>query len=56
MNKRWRVTKTKSKLRWVAWRVRQKRKTGKIFTDWESAVTYAICMFECDSRTEGLSR
>lgn len=47
---KWRVQTTKSKLRWVAWRVRKKRRTGRVFETWRDAVTYALCMCECDAR------
>lgn len=50
MNNKWRVEKTRSKLRWVAWRVRQKRKTGKVFETWQHAFMYACAMFEVDKK------
>lgn len=38
---RWRVERTKTKLRWVAWRLGSKRKTGRVFMDWSCAVEFA---------------
>jgi hypothetical protein len=50
---KWQVRPTKSKKRWVAWRTRQKRRTGKVFESWDQAVAYALCMWECDRKSAG---
>jgi hypothetical protein len=50
MRGKWRVEKTRSKLRWVAWRVRQKKRTGKVFETWQHAFMYACAMFEVDKK------
>ena len=51
MNFKWRVEKTRSKHRWVAWRLRQKRKSGKVFDTWRQAVRYAYLMSWVDMMT-----
>lgn len=48
MNRKWRVTTTKSKKRWVAWRVRSKKKSGVVFDTWKEAVTYALLSAKTD--------
>ena len=50
ISSKWRVASTKSKKRWVAWRVRQKRKTGRVFDSWAKAIAYACCMWELDRK------
>lgn len=49
LKSKWRVIKcNKPSTRWVAWRAKQKRRTGKVFDSWTSAIRYAICMSQCD--------
>jgi hypothetical protein len=56
VNHKWLVTKTRSGRRWVAWRRRQKRKTGRVFDTWLEAVTFAVCMYSVDSRMRLMER
>lgn len=42
---KWLVKRCKKpSTRWVAWRVKSKRKTGVVFDTWKQAFTYAIGM------------
>lgn len=47
---KWRVTTTKSKKQWLAWKLRHRKHTLRLFDTWEVAFAYAICMCEIDRR------
>lgn len=51
---KWKVAITKSKgkpvKRWAAWRLSNKRKSGKIFDTWNEAIFYATVMSYLDER------
>lgn len=52
---KWRVQKCKNpSFRWVAWRGKQKKKTGVVFDTWLEAITFAILRQELDYKMECL--
>lgn len=51
--RKWRVERTKSKRRWVAWRIHSKKKSGVVFDTWLGAFTYARLMVYVDYRMQG---
>ena len=54
---KWRVKKCKNpSTRWVAWRVRQKKRTGEIFDSWVEAMAYALGRQELDFKLRQLKR